>query len=91
MSENRGAYFHYQYRHTLDVTRIPLHTCHSVELWIRHDFSVINRVDQPNELHDLHDDTMTITAFEIARNFNFADFWISRCRTLVLDWGWTRL
>jgi hypothetical protein len=29
-------------------------------------------------------------AFEIARNFVFANFWISGCNSLVLDWGWDR-
>lgn len=92
MSENRGAYFHYQYRHTLRVTTIPLYKTHTVELWIRHDWDHYDRVEgQPYDHHELHDDTMTITSFEIARNFNFADLWLSRCQTLVLDWGWTRL
>jgi hypothetical protein len=34
---------------------------------------------------------VTITSFEIAHNFVFADFWISDCNSLVLDWGWTRV
>jgi hypothetical protein len=61
-----------------------------MELWIKHDWDYVDRTDG-NTVHDLSEDTMTIVAFEIARNFNFADLWISRCRTLVLDWGWTRL
>ena len=62
-----------------------------MELWIKHDWKHVDRTDEFLTEHDLSEDTMTIVAFEIARNFNFADLWISRCRTLVLDWGWTRL